>query len=292
MGGVRRTSFWVALAALVASGSVVQEISAAGPERSADAPEDATTRALAIVNGNPIKAEYATVMLRDRGVAASAPDKLQEEVAERLVASELFVQEAVRTGFDKNPDVKVRSEMLHRDVLANAYLQTYFRDHPITDEQLMADYEKRKAPFVGAREYSVRHILVADRTLAQELIKQLAAGADFAQLVDERSGDEGGSQNYGGSLGWISIENSDQALIDAVAGLEKGQIAREPVQTRFGWHVVRLDGIRDIRIQPFPAVKERLRQQLQQEQLATLERELRAKAAVVWPTKESTASVL
>lgn len=275
----------VAFVALLASTIGFRGVAAAESAVSAGAQPDV----LATVNGSPVNADYAAVMLRDRGIATSALDGLRDEVNQRLVTTELLVQEARRRGLDKDPDVKLRSEMLQRDVLANAFVQSYLREHPIGEAEIKAEYERRKQPLAGAKEYSVRHILVADRTVAQALIKDLKAGADFAKLADERSLDEGASRNYGGSLGWISLDNGEKDLVDAVRGLDPGQIVPEPVRTRFGWHVLRLDAVRDVRVLPYEEVRGRLQQSLQQAQVAALERDLRAKATVVWPAKEQTA---
>ena len=237
--------------------------------------------AVAMVNGKPIKRAFAEAMAKDRASPGKLPDEAAEEIiVNQLIGNELFVHEAIKRGLDKDPEVTIKAEMVRRDLLANAFSQAYLKEHPVGDEAVRKEYERRKALLLGALEYSVRHILVLDRTVAQKIIEQLSEGADFATLAKEKSLDEGGSKDHGGDLGWISIEGGEKALIDAVADLKKGAYATEPVQTRFGWHVVKLDDVRDLQILPFDAVKERLRQYVQQKKLENLEQELRASAIV------------
>jgi peptidyl-prolyl cis-trans isomerase C len=238
--------------------------------------------AIAMVNGKPVERALIDAMTRERASLGHQLDEAaQQIIVDQLIGNELFVQEAVSRGLDKDPDVMIKVEMARRDVLANAFILAYLREHPVGDDVLKEEYERRRIPLLGAKEYSIRHILVRDKAVAREIIAQLARGADFEALATEKSRDEGGSRNRGGSLGWISIESSEKSLIDAAALLAKGAYAAEPVETRFGWHVIKLDDVRELQILRFDAVKERLRQQLQRTRLEQLERDLRAKAIVV-----------
>jgi len=270
------------LAALTIGVVGVQSAGAAGGPDAVPVGNGAVTP-VAIVNGKPIDSELATIMSRDLA-AAGQPVNAQTDqaVAERLVVNELLVQEAVKAGLDKNPELAARAEMLGRDVLANAYLQSYLTAHPVSDTQIRAEYERRKAGLIGAKEYRLRHILVADETVAGDIIQKIGAGRQFEQLVDDFSIDDGTSKSYGGSLGWVSMDNTDKTLIDAAARLKSGEYSSKPVRTRAGWHVLKLDGVRNIRVLPFEAVKDRLGQQLLQQVAQNLTQELRAKASVVW----------
>jgi peptidyl-prolyl cis-trans isomerase C len=237
--------------------------------------------AVALVNGKPVQRAFAEAMAKENASPGREPDEAaQRIILDRLIGNELFVQEAVRRGLDKDPELITKAEMMRRDLLANAFSRAYLKEHPVGDDAVKEEYERRKVPLLGAKEYSLRHILVLDKAAAQELIAQLAKGADFDALAKDKSLDQGGSKERGGSLGWISIENSEQPLIAAASGMGKGAYGSEPVQTRFGWHVVRLDDVRDLDILPFDTVKERLRQQLQQQRLEQLQRELRESAVV------------
>jgi peptidyl-prolyl cis-trans isomerase C len=246
----------------------------------------ATKEVIAMVNGKPVKRVFADAMAKERVSPGQQPDEAAREIIlARLIGNELFVQEAVKRGLDKDPELRIKAEMVRRDLLAGAFGRAYLSEHPVGDELVRQEYDQRRTSLLGAKEYSLRHILVRDKAAAQEIIAQLAKGAGFEMLAQEKSLDEGGSRNHGGSLGWSSIENSEKSMIDAAAGLAKDAYTPEPVQTRFGWHVIRLDDVRELQILAFDAVKERLRQQLQQKRLEKLEQDLRAKAVVSRPEK-------
>jgi peptidyl-prolyl cis-trans isomerase C len=241
---------------------------------------------VAMVNGKPVDRVFADLMAKERVSLGQQPDDAAREIIlARLIGNELFVQEAVKRGLDKAPELLIKAEMLRRDLLAGAFGRAYLSEHPVGDDLVKQEYDRRRASLLGAKEYSLRHILVLDQAAAQQIIAQLAKGAGFETLAKENSLDEGGSRNYGGSLGWISIENGEKSMIDAAAILAKGAYTPEPVQTRFGWHVLRLDDVRDLQVLAFDAVKERLRQQLEQKRLEQLEHDLRAAAIVSRPGK-------
>jgi peptidyl-prolyl cis-trans isomerase C len=256
----------------------------AGATQSASAAGD---QAIALVNGKPVQRAFAEAMVKERAAVGQQSDEpAQRLILDRLIGNELFVQEALRRGLDKDPEFVLKTEMVRRDLLANAFSQAYLRDHPVGEDLVKEEYERRKLALVGAKDYNLRHILVQDQAAAAELIAKLASGADFAALAKERSLDLGGSRERGGSLGWISIETGEKALISTAATLARGAYAPEPVQTRFGWHVVKLEDVRELQVLPFDAVKERLRQQLQLKRLEQLERDLRESAIVSMPQQK------
>ncbi len=237
------------------------------------------------VNGKPVQRALADAMASEQVATNQPAEERQTFILNRLIGNELFIQEAVKRGLDKDPVVMTRIEMLRRDVLANAYAAAWLEDHPIAEEAIGKEYERRKALLVGTKEYSVRHILTADKASAQALILRLNKGADFPSLARETSLDQGGSKSVGGALGWLSVENSEKTLFDALAKIPKGRYSNAPVQTRFGWHVLQVDDVRDVEILPYEAARERIWQQLRQDKLRQLERDLRTTAVVATPEK-------
>lgn len=240
---------------------------------------------IATVNGKPVQRALADAMASEQPAASQSVEEQQAFILNRLIGNELFIQEALKRRLDKDPGVVTKIEMLRRDVLANAYAQLWLDEHPIPEDAVGKEYERHKALLAGTKEYNVRHILAADEASAQALIVRLNKGADFAGLAKEMSLDQGGSKNLGGNLGWISVDNSDRILYDAVAKLGKGRHSKVPVQTRYGWHVLQVDDVRDVEILSYESVRERVLQQLRQEKLRQLERDLRESAVVAMPEK-------
>ena len=130
-----------------------------------------------------------------------------------------------------------------------------------------AAYEKFKTE-LGDKEYSARHILVASEAEAKDVIAQINKGGDFAKIAKEKSKDPG-SKDKGGDLGWFSLSGMVKPFSDAVSKLQKGSLTSEPVQTQFGWHVIKLEDVRDMKAPPYDKVKDGLQKQLGQRQLPT-----------------------
>ena len=236
--------------------------------------------AVATVNGKPIKQSIYDYIVKDATARGQkVDDNVREIIVNKLISSELVYQEAQRVGLDKQPDFQAKEELARRELLVNAYLQDYIKKNPISEADTKAAYEQYKKE-LGDKEYSARHILVATEAEAKDLIAQLNKGADFAKLAKEKSKDPG-SKEKGGDLGWFSLGGMVKPFSDAVAKLQKGSISTEPVQTQFGWHVIKLEDTRTTQAPAYDKVKDGLQKQLQQRQLEKLLTDLRAKAKIV-----------
>lgn len=235
---------------------------------------------VATVNGKPIKqslVDYITKDAADRG--QKVDDNVRDIIVNKLISSELILQEAQRNGLDKKPDYLAKEELAKRELLVNTYLQDYLKKNPVSEADTKAEYDKYKAQ-LGDKEYSARHILVSTEAEAKDIIAQLDKGGDFAKIAKEKSKDPG-SKDKGGDLGWFSLGGMVKPFSDALSGLKKGGVTTTPVQTQFGWHVIKLDDIRDAQPPAYDKVKEGLQKQLQQRNLEKLLTDLRAKAKIV-----------
>ncbi|HZV98459.1 MAG TPA: peptidylprolyl isomerase [Methylophilaceae bacterium] len=235
---------------------------------------------VATVNGKPIKQSLVDYIVRDatsRG--QKIDDSVREVIVSKLITSELVYQDAQRLGLDKQPDYIAKEELTRRELLVNTYLQDYLKKNPVSEADIKAAYDKYKGE-MGDKEYSARHILVSSEAEAKDIIAQLGKGGDFAKIAKEKSKDPG-SKDKGGDLGWFSPGGMVKPFSDAVTKLQKGTVTQAPIQTQFGWHVIKLEDVRDLQPPPYDKVKEGLQKQLQQRQLEKLLTDLRAKAKVV-----------
>ena len=213
------------------------------------APSAFAAESVATVNGKQIKQSVYDYIAKDaaaRGQKIDAPVK--EAITNKLIDSELVYQEAQKLGLDKQSDYIAREELSRRELLTSTFLQDFVKKHPISDADTKAAYEQYKKAY-GDKEYSARHVLVKTETEAKEIIAQLGKGGDFAKVAKEKSMDPG-SKEKGGDLGWFSPATMVKPFSDAVAGLQKGAVTSTPVQTQFGWHVIKLVDTRAA--QPLP----------------------------------------
>lgn len=154
-----------------------------------------------------------------------------------------------------------------RDYLVRAVIQRLAEFNP-TDAEIQTAYEAAFPTGEPVTEYKADHILLQTKEAAQAVIEELNNGGDFTKLAEERSGDQGSAQN-GGDLGWFTQDQMVKEFGDAIAGMKKGEISSSPVQTQFGWHVIKLD---DTRTQTPPAlddVRDTLIQEIRREKVAS-----------------------
>ncbi len=239
----------------------------------------AATGPVATVNGQAIPRERLEALMRQqeaRGVRDS--DALRAQATEALIRNELLVQEANRTGLAKKPEVAQQIELARRDVLANAAIGEYLRTHPISDGDVQKEYDRAKSR-TGDKEYRARHILVATEDEAKSVIADLKKGGKFEEIAQKRSLDEG-TRPKGGDLDWNVPANFDKAFADAMVKLDKGKTTDAPVRTRFGYHVIQLEDVRQVNFPKIDQVRHQIQQNLLNQRVDAYLQDLRAKAKV------------
>lgn len=237
--------------------------------------------AAATVNGKPIKQSWVDFIVKDAQARGQKGENLKNAVINELVGSELAYQEAVKQGIDKNSDVAIASEIGQRKLVVNAFLADFMKKNPVTDADTKAAYEEYKKE-LGDKEYSARHVLVKTEAEAKDITAQIKKGGDFAKIAKEKSLDPG-SKEKGGDLGWFSAAGMVKPFSDAITTLKKGELTTEPVQTQFGWHVIKLVDTRATQVPTYDKVKSGLERTLQQRKLEKMMLGLKEKAKIEVP---------
>lgn len=233
---------------------------------------------VAVVNGVAIPQSQFNLLKQER-LAQGQPDneKTAAALRESLINAQILSQEATKKGLDKDADLQARLSLVKTEMLAKAYLANYVKSHPISDDALKAEYDKVKAQ-MGTREYQVRHILVGSEAEAKDVIAQLGKKARFEDLAKKKSKDS--SAANGGLVGWAAPANLVKEFSEAMVQLKKGEYTKTPVQTRFGWHIIRVEDVRDLKLPPLEEVKDQLRGDMEQQMLKKIITDLRAAAKV------------
>jgi peptidyl-prolyl cis-trans isomerase C len=234
---------------------------------------------VAKVNGVAVPRARLDYMVQQQH-ARGAPDNEQTRgaVRDELINREIVAQEAQKSGIVKQPEVQTRLDIARQQVIIDAYVQDYLKKHPVSDAEVQKEYDRVKAQ-QGDKEYKARHILVETEDQAKGLIADLKKGAKFEDLAAKNSKDPG-TKDRGGDLDWNVPSVFDKQFSDAMVKLEKGKYTEAPIRTRFGYHVIQLDDIRQVRFPALAEVKPRIQQQLVQNKVEELVRGLRAKAKV------------
>lgn len=233
---------------------------------------------IAVVNNKPVPKAREDAWVQQL-VAQGQKDtpQLREMVKRELIRREVFMQEVARRGLAEKPDVKFQLDVQRQNTLIQALMRDELQKSPVTDAQVRAEYDKQKAA-AGAKEYKARHILVEKEEDAKAIVEQLKKGAKFEDLA-KQSKDTGSAAN-GGDLDWAGPDAFVKPFSDAMVALEKGKMTEAPVQSPFGWHVIRLDDVRESQFPALAQVRAQIAESLTQQRVQQFVQELEKKAKV------------
>jgi peptidyl-prolyl cis-trans isomerase C len=247
-----RVSIVTAIAVLMAAcGKGQQAAAPAVADKPAVAP-------IATVDGSPISRVeydiYLKSLLQGRPTTELTTEQ-RNQVLDEMVSMQVLATQAIKDGLEKDPDVAARVNVLRMRVLADTESQNYLKGKEPTEAELKAEYDTDIAA-MDKTEYHARHVLVATKELAEQVIKKIKGGAKFEDVAKAESTD--GSKANGGDLGWFTLARMAKPFADAVKILKKGEMTSTPVQTQYGWHVIRLDDTREVAPPPFDQVKQQV----------------------------------
>ena len=239
----------------------------------------AAAQNIAIVNGKPVptaRVEALAAQLAKSGRPVGA--EMQGQLKDEVIAREIFMQEAQKRGLDATDDFKTQMELARQTLLIRELFTEYQKSNPVTDADIQAEYDKFAAAN-GGKEYRARHILVEKEDEAKAIIASLKKGGKFEEIAKKQSKDPGSGAN-GGELDWANSGSYVPEFSAALVKLKKGQTTDVPVKTQFGWHVIKLEDVRDAQLPKLEDVKPQIAQQLQQQKLAKFQEDLRGKAKI------------
>jgi len=234
---------------------------------------------VAIVNGVAVSKDRVEALAQQ--VARSGRQvtpEMQGQLRDEVIAREIFAQEAHSRGLDATDEFKNQIELTKQSILIRDLFTDFQKKNPVTDEETKAEYDRFVATNAG-KEYKARHILVEKEAEALDIIAKVKKGAKFEDLAKKMSKDPG-SGAKGGDLDWANPGNYVKEFSDALVALQKGKMTDAPVKSQFGYHVIRLDDVRDAQLPKYEEVKPQIAQQMLQQKLAKYQEELRAKAKV------------
>lgn len=246
------------------------------------------SKPLEIKPGNPVVAKLGSEEIKRMDVfqfiqtlpanARQLPmDQLFPSALEQIVNMKLVEKNTANVKLDNDPEVKERLEEAKKNIVRGVFIEKEVEKR-LTEDKLKKAYEQYVEGFPKIDEVRASHILVEDKAKAEELLKQLKDGASFEELAKENSTD--GTAEEGGDLGYFSQSDVVEPFAMAAFNLEKDEMVSEPVQTDFGYHIIK---VTDKRIRPpakYEEIMPLLEPQLRQATLNDLVREWRQKADV------------
>ncbi len=239
--------------------------------------QEPTAKVAATVNGTVITQDQVDRFLASKKIEQPNTQQNLAQALDEMIILEVLKQHAQKAGIHERAEIISQLDQHRTNLLINTFLSEYSAELSFTDEQLQNEYNKQTAA-MAAKEYKARHILANSEDDAKQIIKNLNAGADFIALAKAKSTGPSGPQ--GGDLGWFTTETMISPFAQAVKQMEKGSYTREPIKTRYGWHVILLEDQRELKAPSFMDMKDKLRVSLTNQALQAYVGQLRKDAQI------------
>lgn len=238
---------------------------------------------IAIVNGKAIPksrvdAFIATVSAQAKAQGQQLPPNFEQQAKDEVLTREIFMQEATKRSLDASDDYKAQMELARQSILIRALVEDEKKKSSVTDAEVKAEYDKYTKEN-GGKEYKARHILVEKEDTAKTIIASLKKGSKFEDIAKKQSKDTGSGAN-GGDLDWANPASYVKEFSDAMIGLTKGKTTETPVKSQFGYHIIRLEDVRDAKLPSIDEVKPQIKQQLEQQKMTKFQENLRQSAKI------------
>lgn len=233
---------------------------------------------IATVNGEPITtADLLTYAKIKNPKADLNSPQTRQQLIQAYVGRELLFQEAMKQNLNESERVQLALDNQRREVISQALVAKILNQNPVTEAQARAFYQQQ-AETSKAAEYKAAHILTQSQQQAEEAIGKLNSGTDFAQVARDFSSDSSASR--GGEIGWINPARMPENFAAALQNTRVGEYTKTPVQTNFGWHVIKVEASRPVSVPDFAQVKDRLMQLLAEQRVSEYVAELQKKADI------------
>lgn len=196
------------------------------------------------VNGETVtKAEQEQLInvYTERG--AQRTPQLESQVRAILTRDKILLQEARKQKIAERDDVKRLIDNSTKNILMSSVINVWLEKNPVKDSDVRALFDSEKKRW-GNTEVQVRHILVKTEKEANDILRQIRRGGDFAKIASEKSIDTAQNRAAGGLIEWNSPNLFDKEFADGFKNLKAGQLAARPVKTHLGYHVIKLEGRR------------------------------------------------
>ena len=200
-----------------------------------------------------------------------------EDLLERVIDIKLFAQEGKKMKLDEEPSVRAAIDFVIEKVLMQAFLSKHVQES-INEENLKASYNNFIADETSREEIKASHILMDTESEAIDVINMLNDGDDFAEIAKNKS--TGPSGPSGGDLGWFKRGQMVPPFEKAAFSLNKNEITQLPVQTQFGWHVIKIFDKRIPEAPSYENMKSKLIQDLERKIVSKKIQDLRNDALI------------
>ena len=214
------------------------------------------------------------------------PSKIKEQplpslypnIVNELINQHLIAQQAYKENLDKNKKVLSEINKSKEQIMAKYWLNSYLSQQ-LDKKNIKNFYNNYLKSFKSSKEYNASHILVKEEKEALNIIKKLNNKSLFSDLAKEFS--VGPSGKTGGKLGWFSSGQMVKEFEKATFILNKGQITKEPVKTKFGFHIIKLNEVRISQPKNFTEIEPEIINMIKKKSLVNLEKEIKKNQKII-----------
>jgi peptidyl-prolyl cis-trans isomerase C len=241
------------------------------------APLPAVSETVMTINGKAMDSEVLDVYILQRSQKpldqVSAEDKavLTDELADLYVLSTIDIADEVAA----EPDIQAQLELQRMATISQIVATRLSATIDVSEEEIQKVYEEQ-VKLAPRQEFRASHILVQTQGEALEIIQLLISGGNFEELAGERSLDS--SKSSGGDVGWFLPTQMVRPVAEAVYRLQDGRYTTDPIQSEYGWHVIKRTGARDANPPPLEGVRDQITTALQQSKLREKIDEIKAQS--------------
>ena len=213
------------------------------------------------------------------------PKKIKEKplseiypnIVNELINQHLIIKQAYKDKLDQQKEI-VEILKKNKDQIMAKYWLNNFLTNNTSEEKIQNFYRKYHENFKTFKEFNASHILVKEEDKALQIIEELKIKSEFSKLAKSYS--IGPSKENGGNLGWFRSGQMVKEFEEAVLKLKKGKITKKPVKTKFGYHIIMLNDIRDSQPKKINDIKQQIVKRIKQNSLSNLEKQLRKNKSI------------
>ena len=213
------------------------------------------------------------------------PEKIKEKplseiypnIVNELINQHLIIKQAYKDKLDQQKEI-VEILKKNKDQIMAEYWLNNFLTNSTSEEKIQNFYTKYLENFKTFKEFNASHILVKEEDEALQIIEKLKIKSEFSKLAKSYS--IGPSKKNGGNLGWFRSGQMVKEFEEAVLKLKKGKITKKPVKTKFGYHIIMLNDIRDSQPKKINDIKQQIVKRIKQNSLSNLEKQLRKNKSI------------
>ena len=228
------------------------------------------------IDGFPVTAMHLAVFSAQTG---AEPEQAEDQIRllNELVNNFMIANSTEAKALSAHPEIVAALEVARARLLAQAFVRSELANAPVNEERIKAVYD---AEFGAAQhtEVKARHILLNSRDAAAAAIKALDDGEDFSVLASRHS--IGPTKDVGGDLGWIEPDAMEPEIAAALQSMADGTHSREPVKTRYGWHVILREQSRSVAPPALDSVRDEIERHLREEYVAQKILDIRQRANI------------